>query len=161
MRHKYHVCHTGRMKISRLAAAGAATTLLALGTIAAGCGGGDTAMPTDLPKDAAYSDVLSTNGSGESAMGGMVDGTFVVRLDCSPGTGYQWKLKTTGDTVLKLDKTTGCVTGEGTTSAVGASGYETRTYDIMKAGTEVLTFTWVPPGNTTPEATQVITFNAS
>lgn len=149
------------MKTSRLAAASAATMLLALGTIAAGCGSSDTAMPTDLPEGAAYSDVLSTNGDGEASMGGMVDGTFVVRLDCSPGTGYQWKLKTSGDTVLKLNKTTGCVTGEGTTSAVGASGYETRTYDITKAGTEVLTFTWVPPGKTAAEATQVITFNAS
>lgn len=149
------------MNISRLAAAGAATALIALGTLVAGCGGGDTAMPTDLPADAAHADVLSTNGDGEAGVTGMVGSTFVARLDCSPGTGYQWKLKASGDSVLKLNKTTGCVTGEGTTSAVGASGFETRTYDITKAGTEVLTFTWVPPGKTTPEATQVVTLSAS
>ena len=149
------------MKTPRIAAASAAAALIALGTVVAGCGSSDTAMSTDVPADAAYADVLSTNGDGEAGVGGMVGGTFVARLDCSPGTGYQWKLKTSGDTVLKLNKTTGCVTGDGTTSAVGASGFETRTYDITKAGKEVLTFTWVPPGKTTPEATQVITFTAS
>ena len=154
------------MTTSRIAAACAATTILALGAVVAGCGSSSsssasTATPTDVPKDAAYAEVYSKNGDGEAGVGGMVGGTFVVKLDCSPGTGYQWKLKTSGDQVLALKKTSGCVTGDNTTSAVGASGIETRTYDVKAAGTETLVFTWVPPGDQKPEATQTITFSGS
>ncbi|MBU6364171.1 MAG: protease inhibitor I42 family protein [Acidobacteria bacterium] len=154
------------MKNSRIAAACAATTILALGAIVAGCGSSSsssasTAVPTDVPKDAAFAEVYSTNGDGESGVGGVVGGTFVVKLDCSPGTGYQWKVKTSGDAVLALKDTSGCETPENTTSAVGVPGIETRTYEVKTAGTEKLVFTWVPPGKQTPEATQTITFTAS
>lgn len=154
------------MKTSRIAAACAATTILALGAVVAGCGSSDsssasTAVPTDVPKGVAFAEIYSKDGSGKAFVGGTVGRTFVVKLDCSPGTGYQWKVKTSGDSVLALKDTTGCVTGDNTTSAVGASGIETRTYDITTAGKEVLVFTWVPPGKTTPEATQTITFVGS
>ena len=118
-------------------------------------------MPTDVPKDAAFAEVNSKNGDGESLMTGVVGGTFVVKLDCSPGTGYQWKVKNSGDTVLALKDISDCETPEDTTSAVGVPGIETRTYEVKAAGTEKLVFTWVPPGKQTPEATQTITFSAS
>lgn len=154
------------MKNSRIAAACAATTILALGAIVAGCGSSSsssasTAVPTDVPKDAAFAEVYSTNGDGESGVGGVVGGTFVVKLDCSPGTGYQWKVKTSGDTVLALKDTSGCETPENTTSAVGVPGIETRTYEVKAAGSEKLVFTWVPPGKSTPEVTQTINFSGS
>lgn len=154
------------MKTSRIAAACAATTILALGAVVAGCGSSDsssasTATPTDVPKGVAFAEIYSKDGSGKAFVGGTVGRTFVVKLDCSPGTGYEWKVKNSGDSVLALKDTTGCVTGDNTTSAVGASGIETRTYDITTAGKEVLVFTWVPPGKTTPEATQTITFAGS
>jgi predicted secreted protein len=152
------------MKTSRIAAACAATTLLALATVVGGCGSSDSSsssVPSDVPKDAAFAEVYSTNGGGESSMTAIVGGTFVVKLDCSPGTGYQWKVKTSGDAVVDQKSTTGCTTGDGTTSAVGQSGFETRTYDVKAAGTEKLAFQWVPPGTETPEVTQTISLSAS
>jgi predicted secreted protein len=154
------------MKTSRIAAACAATTIVALGAVVAGCGSSDsssasTATPTDVPKDVAFAEVYRKDGSGEAGVGGIVGETFVVKLDCSLGTGYQWKVRNSGDTVLALKDISECETGDNTTSAVGASGIETRTYDITTAGREVLVFTWVPPGKTTPEATQTITFVGS
>jgi predicted secreted protein len=152
------------MKTSRIAAACAATAILALGTVVAGCGSSDSSsasVPSDVPRDAAFAEVYSSNGDGEASMTAIVGGTFVVKLDCSPGTGYEWRVKTSGDTVLGEWKTTGCETGEGTTSAVGASGFETRTYDVKTAGTEKLAFRWMPPGKDTPAVTQTISLTAS
>lgn len=154
------------MTTSRIAAACAATTILALGAVVAGCGSSSsssasTAVPTDVPKDAAFAEVNSKNGDGEALVTGIVGGAFVVKLDCSSGTGYQWKVRNSGDTVLALKDISGCETGDNTTSAVGVPGIETRTYEVKTAGTEKLVFTWVPPGSTTPKATQTITFSAS
>ncbi len=152
------------MTTSRIAAIAASTALIAGGLVIAGCGdSGTTSVPTEA-EGAAYSDVSSANGSGEASLTVTPGGRFVVRLDCSPGTGYQWKVKSSGDTVLSLKSETECTPDDKTATADGAvgwSGHQFRTYDVTAKGTEVLTYQWVGPGKDTPDVTQTNTIVSS
>ena len=148
------------MKNSRIAAFGAASVLLASGLLLAGCGGdSSSAVPTDVPSDAAYAEI---NGqSGDSSITAVVGSPLVVKLACNGGTGYQWKMTPSGESVVNLTNSTGCEPDDKTTSAVGAAGHETWTYDVTTAGTEKLKFQSFPPGKDTPASTEVLTVVAS
>lgn len=146
------------MKNSRIAALGAASVLLAGGLVVAGCGGDSAAsssVPTDVPAGAAYAEI--TGASGESAITAIVGEPLVVKLACNGGTGYQWKMTPSGDSVVSLKNSTGCEPDDKTTSAVGAAGHETWTYDVTTAGTEKLKFQSIPPGSNTPASTETLT----
>ena len=145
------------------AACAASTSLVAGGLVMAGCGSSTTSsIPTEA-EGAAYAEVNSANGDGESTLTAINGEKFVVGFNCSPGTGYSWKTKTSGDSVLVLKKKGECTpadesAGATTNGAVGRSGMQYYTYDVTSTGTEVLTFEWVGPGrDRTAEATQVVT----
>ncbi len=62
-------------------------------------------------------------GCGSTAAG--VGGTVVVGLGCNSGTGYQWQMTPSGDSVVTLSSSTGCEPTDSEDAPPGAAGYET------------------------------------
>ena len=150
------------MKTSRIAAIATASTLLLTGVALTGCGdssSSSSSVPSDVPADAAYAEI---NGqSGDSSITAIVGKELVVKLACNGGTGYQWKMTPSGDSIVNLKNSTGCEPDDKTTSAVGAAGHETWTYDVTTAGTTTLKFESFPPGSTKPDSTENLKVVAS
>ena len=84
----------------------------------------------------------------ESSSGKQVEiaagGTLTVTLESNQTTGFQWELKSVGDTSV-LQSQGGTYEAPGDTGAVGAGGEEVWTFKALKPGTSSLSMEYSQP----------------
>lgn len=120
--------------------------LLAIGTLAAGCGAEEHTR-------AAGEDSLTVLDENQREARVSVGSTFAIQLPVNPGTGYRWEPELPMGYVQVSDEV---APTEG--DAVGQPTTETWVIRPEVEGTGELTFRLLPPGSDTPE--QTLTFTA-
>jgi len=90
----------------------------------------------------------STVSVNESSSGKQVEiaagGTLTVTLESNQTTGFQWELKSVGDTSV-LQSQGGTYNAPGDTGTVGAGGEEVWTFAALKPGTSSLSMEYSQP----------------